>query len=131
MGLALHGHALAAAVASGDEAGIASVLNSLGFINGRLGRHDEAAEQLLRARESFQRVGDRIGEGRTLGNLGTVESARGRLQRSADYQTQALEVFLSVGDALGRVSHCSEPLVDDGNDDGGFEPDGELVVTGG
>jgi tetratricopeptide (TPR) repeat protein len=100
VGLALHGYALAAAVASGDDAGAAGALNSLGFIQARLGRHDEAAEHLQRARVLFHRAGDAIGEARALSNLGHVESTRDRLRVAVEYQEQALEVFRRAGDAL-------------------------------
>jgi tetratricopeptide (TPR) repeat protein len=100
VGLALHGYALAAAVASGDDAGAAGALNSLGFIQARLGRHDEAAEHLQRARVLFHRAGDAIGEARALSNLGHVEATRDRLRVALGYQEEALEVFRRAGDAL-------------------------------
>ncbi|GAA4690797.1 ATP-binding protein [Phytohabitans rumicis] len=103
VGLALHGHALAAAVHSGDEAGQAQALNGLGTVHMRLGGHAEAVEHLQRALVLFRRVGDRVGEARALGNLGVVEASHGHFRRAVEYQEQVLTLYRRAGDDVGEA----------------------------
>ena len=50
-----------------------TALTSLGFIDLRQGRYQQAADQLQRALILFRKVGDQAGEARALGNLASID----------------------------------------------------------
>jgi tetratricopeptide (TPR) repeat protein len=101
--LAVHTHALHAAQHTGDPAGQADALNSLGATHGQLGRFGPAAEHFQRALTLFGRAGDPVGQARALGNLGIIEQRLGRYREAADHHEQALALFQQAGDRTGEA----------------------------
>jgi len=102
--LTVHGHARDAARRSGDRAGEAQALHGLGTVHLRLGRHEQAADQLHQALVLFRQTGDRVGQARALGNLGTAEQRLGRYRPAGDHYRQALALYRQAGDQVGEAS---------------------------
>ncbi|MFB9180201.1 tetratricopeptide repeat protein [Dactylosporangium sucinum] len=98
----VHGHALDAALASGDRAGEAHSRNVLGVALLRLGR-PAAVEVLERAVELFAAIGDPAGQARALNNLGYAASRQGRLPSAVASFEAALRLFRQVGDRTGAA----------------------------
>jgi hypothetical protein len=76
--IVVHTNARIAAQRADDPSGEAHALVSLGVIERRLGRYQQAAEHLQEALSRYRATGDTAGEARALGNLGTVEWQSGR-----------------------------------------------------
>ncbi len=102
--ITVHTEARHAAARSGDLAGEAGALLSLGVVHWQLGRQPEALEHLTEALALFRRVGDSRGQARALGNLGVVHNAFGDQDASAAHHTQALEKFVEIGDQVGEAN---------------------------
>ncbi len=100
---ALHSHARGAASLLGDLAAEAIALTSLGVIERRQGRYQQAAECLHEALTVYRRAADRTGEARVLANLAGIDLWRGRYQQAADDLRQALILFRQVGDRSGEA----------------------------
>ncbi|MEU4160390.1 tetratricopeptide repeat protein, partial [Actinoplanes sp. NPDC026670] len=78
-------------------------LTSLGHVEQRLGRIDQAAKHIGTAVTTFRQAGDREGEGFALYNLGRVEARRGDLDSATAYHRAALGAFREVGSQAGEA----------------------------
>ena len=90
----IHTHARQAARRTGDRAAEAYALNSLGLVDGRLGRYPQAAGYLRQALALFRESGDRSGDG-----PGADQPRLGRVA--------AGPVPAGRGPATGRPWRCS------------------------
>jgi tetratricopeptide (TPR) repeat protein len=102
--LAVHTHALTAAVHTADRAGEALARTGLGAIHWRLGRYDEAAEHHRRGLMLFRQVGDRLGEAIALTNLGNIEDHLGRYDQAGASFTEALYRYREARDPVGEAA---------------------------
>ncbi|MGK5681278.1 tetratricopeptide repeat protein [Actinoplanes sp. URMC 104] len=102
--ITVHSAARQAAVQSGDLAGEAGALISLGVVYWQLGRHPEALTHLTASLELFRQLGDGRGQARALGNLGVVHNAFGDQEASAAHHAQALQKFVEIGDRVGEAN---------------------------
>lgn len=100
--VAVHGHALDAALATGDLAGEAQTRTALGAALLRLGRTDPAAEHLDRAAALCAQRDDPAGEARARLHLGLVALRLGRLPAAAAGFDAALQLFRRAGDPIGE-----------------------------
>jgi DNA-binding SARP family transcriptional activator len=89
-GLNIHGHARAAARATGDRVGEAAALNGLGGMHMMAGRHAAAVEHLQLAFDLYRAEDDQLGQARALGNLGMVDERTGRYGNAARHLEAAL-----------------------------------------
>ena len=109
--LAVHGHALAAALAHGDRFGEATARMGVGTTHYWLGHYDEAAEQYQRSAAVFREIREPHGETRALTNLGVIYTQWGYYDKALNQYRQALDGFREMGDrggaamALGWVGH--------------------------
>ncbi len=78
----------------------ARVLMRRAFVLGRLGRHDEALEDLRRAVVVFREQGDELWEARALTTRARTHLERGALTRAAQDSTRAEALFRSTGQEL-------------------------------
>jgi tetratricopeptide (TPR) repeat protein len=101
---ALHTLALRAADRVGDVAGRARTRHHLGATAMRLGRHQEARDQLGEALALYRQTEDDAGLARTLSNLGTVHLQLGRLEEGLDQLQQALGLRRRLGDLNALAS---------------------------
>ena len=102
-GLAIHGHARAAASATGDRAAEAAALHALGGLHLQAGRTEAAIADMWAAFELFGEVGDLVGQARSLGNIGMVEEHAGRFQIAAHLCVTALAKCEEAGDVTVRA----------------------------
>ncbi|OLB74135.1 MAG: hypothetical protein AUI14_24510 [Actinobacteria bacterium 13_2_20CM_2_71_6] len=100
--LALYGHALQAARASGDVRAEGDAQLRLGNILCNLGRHVESAEHYQQALAIRRAIGDEVLIGRTLNNLGNLYQRWGRHAEAADHFRQALASQEAAGDRYGQ-----------------------------
>jgi tetratricopeptide (TPR) repeat protein len=100
----IHTCARRAARDSGDRAAEATALTSLGAVDWRQGRYQQAAGHLQQALALFRETGDRSGEARVLANLGLVDQQQGRYQQAADHDRQALALFRQTGDRADEAT---------------------------
>jgi tetratricopeptide (TPR) repeat protein len=101
--VAIHTYALSAARFLHDLDAEATALTSLGIIDRRRGRYQQATEFLEQARTLFRQAGDRTGEARALGTLGGIELRQGRHEQAASYQQQALDLYRQIRDPAGEA----------------------------
>lgn len=99
--LTLHGHALDAARASGDQAAQATVLDGIGTVHYRRGDYSRAGELFTWAIDLSRAEGDRSGLGHLLINLGIVHHYQGRLDDAVHSYRQGLALLEQVADRLG------------------------------
>jgi DNA-binding SARP family transcriptional activator/tetratricopeptide (TPR) repeat protein len=102
--LAVHTHALHAAERSGDRAAQADALRNRGMVDYRLGRYQQAADQIRQALEICRDLGDRSGQARAHSNLGVVLWGWARYQPSAEHFRQALVLHRELGDQFGQAN---------------------------
>lgn len=102
--LAVHTHALTAAVATGDRTGEAHARTGLGAVHCRVGRHEQAAEQHRRGLTLFREEGDRLGEAIALSNLGSIDEHLGRYEQAASHFRAGLDRYREVGDPVGEAA---------------------------
>ncbi len=90
------------ALASDAATGLlqARVLMRRAFVLGRLGRHDEALDDLRRAVGVFREHGDELWEARALTTRARTHLERGALGRAAEDTTRAETLFRSTGQEL-------------------------------
>ncbi|WP_412540858.1 tetratricopeptide repeat protein [Longispora sp. K20-0274] len=100
--LALHDLALDAAREAADVRAESAALHDRGAALFRLGRFDDALDQLGRALAIRAGNGDRIGESATLHRLGTVHSEAGRPPEALDHFRRALVVARELGDVAAE-----------------------------
>nr|AXL05645.1 XRE family transcriptional regulator [uncultured bacterium] len=101
--LAIHGHARAAARATGDRAAEASACNAMGGVHTQAGRAEAAAEDLWAAFTLSEVVGDLVGQARALGNLGMLEERAGRYRVAVTHFARALARYERTADVTGRA----------------------------
>jgi tetratricopeptide (TPR) repeat protein len=81
----------------------ATALTSLGVVEWRRGRFQQAASNLRLAVRLYRGSGDRAGLAAALGNLGLVELKRGSYQQAIRHYQQALALYREVGDRIGEA----------------------------
>ncbi len=101
--VAIHGHARRAAHQAGDRAAEATALTSLGLVDMRQGRCQQATGHFERALALFRQAGDRAGEARALTNVGNVAARRGRYHQAAAHFRRAIALFRETGDRTGEA----------------------------
>ncbi|MBE1484559.1 AfsR/SARP family transcriptional regulator [Plantactinospora soyae] len=101
--LDIHTQALHAARRSGDEAGQAHALTSLGAVHRLRGRYADAIEHHERALVMHHRGGDRYGQARTRSNLGIVYERLGQRDPAIEHQREALDLYGRLGDRYGEA----------------------------
>ncbi len=99
----IHRHARQAARRTGDQRAEASALHSLGVIDLRQGRYQQAASHFGQALDLFRGAADRLGEARALSDLGFTGFLQGRGQHASEHLQQALAIYRSLGDKAGRA----------------------------
>jgi tetratricopeptide (TPR) repeat protein/DNA-binding XRE family transcriptional regulator len=100
---AIHSSAGRAARHLGDRAAEANALNSLGVMELRQGRYQQATGHFEQALPRYRQAGDRTGEARVLSNLGFTGFLQGRGQQAADHLRQSLDMFRDIGDRAGEA----------------------------
>ncbi|MFJ4833145.1 AfsR/SARP family transcriptional regulator [Streptomyces sp. NPDC088747] len=101
--LVVHGNALRAARAAGDQQGEAEVHTCLGMTHRRLARYDEAVRHHTEALDLCRRIGLPVTEARNLTNLGVLHELRGRYREAAQRHGEAVVLFRKVGDVGGEA----------------------------
>ena len=101
--LSVHGHAIAAADAARDRAGLATAAHNLGSTYWLLGQQVRAHDHYQRALDIFREIGDSRGAARALGNLGNVYWRWGRNDDAYRCYQQAQAVFVEGGDVLAQA----------------------------
>jgi DNA-binding SARP family transcriptional activator/Flp pilus assembly protein TadD len=101
--ITIHSHARRAASQLRDHAAEATALTSLGAVDMRQGRYQQAASHLQQAASLFRQAGDRTGEARALGNLGTIDLQQGRYEQATSHLQQAGSLFRQAGDRTGEA----------------------------
>ncbi|HEX6682410.1 MAG TPA: tetratricopeptide repeat protein [Candidatus Limnocylindrales bacterium] len=101
--LTIHRQASRAAEHTGDVAGQADALNSLGVAHMWLGQLASAAEHLQRALRLFQRSRNTVGQARTQSNLGVIEERLGRFGPAVSRYQRALALYRRADDAGGQA----------------------------
>jgi tetratricopeptide (TPR) repeat protein len=99
----IHTCASRAARQAGDRTAEAAALTSLGVVEWRRGRFQQADSNLRLALRLYRDSGDRAGMAAALGNLGLVELKRGRYQQAIRHYQQALALYREVGDRIGEA----------------------------
>jgi tetratricopeptide (TPR) repeat protein len=102
--ITIHTCACSAAQHADDRAAEATALTSLGAVDLRQGRYQQASSHLRSALALFQQTGDRTGQARALGNLGIVDERMGRYHPAVGHYRQALALFRETGDRSGEAS---------------------------
>ncbi|MDX3854577.1 AfsR/SARP family transcriptional regulator [Streptomyces sp. AK02-01A] len=106
--LAIQSLALTAAQALGDVPGQAHAHRALGFVSGRLQRHDDAREHLLRALELFAEIGDPVGQGRVHRYLAFQCNTMDRHAEALDHYRQASRFYRTAGHRSGQAGIFNE-----------------------
>lgn len=93
-----HETALAAAIATGDQAGEAAMRSNLGraYVHQDQGRLEEAREHLLRALELHVAAGHHTMEASTLNGLGILHRRLGDYSAALEYTEQALQLYMGA-----------------------------------
>jgi DNA-binding SARP family transcriptional activator/tetratricopeptide (TPR) repeat protein len=99
----IHSHARSAAAQISDCAAEAEALTSLGVVNLRQGRFQQATGHLKQALRLCQQTGDRSGEARVLVDLGLVDLRQGRYEQGRGSLQLAVAVYRDVGDRSGEA----------------------------
>lgn len=99
--LAIHGHARAAARATGDRAAEANTLHALGGVHRQAGRVEAAAADMWAAFALFEEVGDLAGQARAVANIGMLEERAGRYHVAAAHFGRVLAIYEQAGDTMG------------------------------
>jgi tetratricopeptide (TPR) repeat protein len=87
-------------VKAGDGLEAGEMLNNLGVVYRRAGKHKEAAQALEEARETFARLGDQPREAQVLGNLGGLYSKMKRYDEAETRFQAAFDVFQELDDRV-------------------------------
>ncbi|MFD5096606.1 tetratricopeptide repeat protein [Amycolatopsis thailandensis] len=101
--ISIHGHARTAAHATGDRAGEATALHSLGGVHLQAGRADAAVAHLSAAATLFKEIGDLSSQGRAVAGVGMVEERAGRYRPAIDHYTRALALFRHDTDLVAQA----------------------------
>ncbi|HET8763578.1 MAG TPA: BTAD domain-containing putative transcriptional regulator, partial [Gemmatimonadales bacterium] len=94
---------LAAALHLADPAAESLMRGALGVAHNVLHRHEEALEQLTRARELIRAAGDKGGEGIVLNNIAHAYSQLGRLDEAVVVLNQALQLYAADQNVPGTA----------------------------
>jgi len=78
---------------------------NIGALIYKLGRREEAIENLKKALRIVQEVGEKASEGMILGFIGTILSEADESSNSLEYLTQAIEISREIGDRRTEVMH--------------------------
>ncbi|GFJ93704.1 SARP family transcriptional regulator [Phytohabitans rumicis] len=95
--------ALDAACRLADPAGQAHAHRGLGRAYGRLRRHADAYDHLLRAMDLYRDLGDQASQARTHANLAGILEKQGRSAEAIDHDQQALSLYRALGDLSGQA----------------------------
>jgi DNA-binding SARP family transcriptional activator/tetratricopeptide (TPR) repeat protein len=98
-----HKVGLRAAQQSGDDRGVAVMLNELGSLHHNQDRYRAARSYFLRAALAYRRTGDRPGELHARHFAATADRLLGRLDAALEAEQQILGAFVEVGDVSGRA----------------------------
>jgi DNA-binding SARP family transcriptional activator/Tfp pilus assembly protein PilF len=99
----IYGHARRAAHRAGDRAAEGNALTSLGVLDLRQGRFQQAATRLQEGLALFRAADDRAGEVRALGNLGILCLQEGRYHEATGHLDRAITLFRLAGDQTGEA----------------------------
>jgi tetratricopeptide (TPR) repeat protein len=88
---------------TGDRAGEAHALASLGLAETLLCSYEQAARHQEEAVAIFRDIADRFGEARALGHLGWVRQLQGSYQEAAGYHQQGLALSREIADREGEA----------------------------
>src|SRR5205823_7930523 len=70
--------------------------NAVGFVYGKLGRHQEALESYREALAISRELRDRPGEGTVLNNIGMIYDVQGERRQALDFYLRSIAVKESV-----------------------------------
>lgn len=101
--ITVHDCARRAAKQVGDPAAEAEALTSLGSVDLRQGRYQQAADHFRRAQALFREAGNRSGQARSLGNLGIVLLQQGGYREAARHLELAATLLREIGDHTGEA----------------------------
>jgi len=101
--VSIYSSAHQAARLTGNRGAEAEALASLGTVELRQGRYEQATGHGLLALAIFRETGDRSGEAQVLHNLGGVALLQGRWEQAADRFEQAAELCRQTGDRYGEA----------------------------
>ncbi|WP_243869928.1 AfsR/SARP family transcriptional regulator [Streptomyces liangshanensis] len=106
--LTMQTYAVTAAQRLGDVSGQAHAHQVLGFVSGRLKRHDEAHAQLSRALELYGELNDPVGMARTHRYLAFQSNGLGRHRQALEHYRQAAEHYEEASHSSGRARIFNE-----------------------
>jgi DNA-binding SARP family transcriptional activator/tetratricopeptide (TPR) repeat protein len=101
--LTIHTQARDAARRTGDKAGEAAALTSIGSVYWGQGRYAQAAEYHGQAITLFREVGDAVGEARALSNYAVTHDRLGHHQQAAEQLQQAHILLRAHGDQTSEA----------------------------
>jgi DNA-binding SARP family transcriptional activator/tetratricopeptide (TPR) repeat protein len=104
---AVQSYALRAARQAGDHAAEATALTSLGAVDMRQGRYQQATRRYEQAVTIFRKTSDRTGEAHAIGNLGAIAHQQGHYQQATGHLQQALALCRQTGDRSGEAQALS------------------------
>jgi tetratricopeptide (TPR) repeat protein len=99
----VHEHALRAARKAGDQAAEAAALTSLGAVDMRQGRYQEATRRYQQAVTLFRKTDDLTGEARAIANLGALALQQGDYEQATGHLQQAVALCRETGDRSGEA----------------------------
>ncbi|MET0492819.1 MAG: tetratricopeptide repeat protein [Actinoplanes sp.] len=102
--LTVHGQAIRAAAATGDQHRHASALASSGIAYLRLARYEAAADYFRQALVVARRAGEHRIEASARGNLALVEQTLSRFREANEHKEQALALYRQAGDRIGEAA---------------------------
>jgi len=98
----LHQHALDLARHLGNHSAEMEALNSLGYVDWTMGRHEHSAQHYGRALQIAQDIGDNTGQLDAEIGLGAVHWFLGRYKQSTDHYMRAMQIAQEIGDRGGE-----------------------------
>jgi DNA-binding SARP family transcriptional activator len=104
----IHGFADRAAARSGDSRARADAKSSMGAVDMRQGRYDQAALRYHEARALYHQTADGIGEARAVHNLAQIYQRLGRYADAAGHLRDALALYRANGDHVGEARALSK-----------------------
>jgi DNA-binding SARP family transcriptional activator/tetratricopeptide (TPR) repeat protein len=90
--------------ATGSTAGIARMLNTVGWYLAQFGRHGEALEFCEESLALCRRIGDRYNEGAVLDSLGYIHRALGDHARGIACYERSVEAYADVADRISQAT---------------------------
>lgn len=102
--LAVHGHALTAARSVSDRAAEGTALQNIAKVCWRLGRYDEAYENLQRALPLHRGAGDVPAEASALETLGATCYSLNRYDDATSFYGQAVLIHRAAGDSVAEAT---------------------------